>query len=66
MQSYEFSRVIIGVVACHSEKSCGIVGSVPDGDNIVSEFELQSRNYFPFRAYIPGKGINSLIPLAMG
>ena len=44
----------------------GIVAKVLDCYIIVSKFKLQSGYYFHFWTSIFGKGINPLIPLAVG
>ena len=56
LKSFQYRRSLHGVVA-----------SVLDYDIIVSEFELQSRNFVLFRADAFGKGMNLLIlPPGMG
>ena len=44
---------------------CGVMVKVLDC-GIVSEFELQSRYYVPFRINTPEKGMKSFIIPAMG
>ena len=44
----------------------GIVVPMQDCNIKVSKFELQSCNYVHFRTNILGKGMNSLIPSAIG
>ena len=46
--------------------SRGVVANVLDCDIILSEFEHQSHNYVHFRTNTLGKGINPLIPPAIG
>ena len=45
---------------------CGVAVNVRDYNSEVNEFELQSRYYVHFRAYIMRKGMNSLIPHEIG
>ena len=44
----------------------GVMVKVMDCGIVVSEFKLQLRYYVHFRANTLGKGMNTLIPLAMG
>ena len=44
----------------------GVVANVLDYDIIVNEFKIQSYNYAYFQTNTLGKGMNSLIPPAMG
>ena len=44
----------------------GVMVNALDCGILVTEFELQSRNYVHFRTNIPGKGMNPLILPAMG
>ena len=44
----------------------GVMVKAMDCGIVVREFVLQSRYYVHFRANTLGKGMNSLIPLAMG
>ena len=44
----------------------GVVANMMDCDIVVSEFELQSRYYYHFLSNTLGKGMNLLIPQAMG
>ena len=44
----------------------GVMVKAIDWEIVVSEFELQSRYYIPFRTNTLGKGMNPLILPAMG
>ena len=45
---------------------CGVIAKVLDSDLKISEFELQSDYYLHFQTNTLGKGMNPLIPWAVG
>ena len=65
-----FVTVIFQTLKCIliREGGCprGVMVKVMDWGIVVSEFVLQSRYYVHFRANTFGKGMNPLIPPAMG
>ena len=48
------------------EYSCNVVANVLDYNILFCEFKLQPQYYIHFRTNTLGKGINLLIPPAMG
>ena len=62
------SSLYIYIYIYHNTRGCprGIIVKEIDCGLVISEFELQSRYYVHFRANTLGKGMNPLIPPAMG
>ena len=50
----------------YRESPCGVVANVLDYDIVVNNVELQLPYYIHFRINTLRKGLNTLIPLAMG